>query len=579
MWGIVKSIVDLCMKEGKFVLVKDPANPQVRIYDVPQDAFDNDYIEEPLPEDEQVQPPAEDAEGVDASAAVVDAGDKDTSDLLCWMVFLELTLVRRFRRFRSRPRIARDTRHVSIGEQVAIFLTVLSHHTKNRVIKHSFKRSGYTISKHFNGVLNTLLKLYNVLLVNPEPVPEDSNDYRWKYFKGCLGALDVCDHHMNFVFVLSGWEDSAADSRILRDALSRPNGLRVPNGCYYLCDGGYTNCNGFLAPYRGVRYHLKEWDDAQQPHNSQEYFNLKHARARNCIERSFGILKARWGILRSNSYYPIKTQNRSILGCCLLHNFIRKHMAVDPLEDEIDDVVDDGITMDGNSGACRGGRGRKRVGSTTRRVWTFAEECELMNALNDLVSKGHKCDNGFRSGYLSILENNLGIKFPGTDLKGEPHINSKIHVWKRQYVCLKGILGITGVGLNSTTYHVEALPEVWEARIKVDPFTKSLKNKAFPFYHQWEDIFGNDRANGRDSQLYADVVNEATHGGRNTSRSQMDVDEDVEENDTTDNYTTDKTSFSVDETSAAPVYNRKGTKRKQTGSTVHAYSWELSQWF
>ncbi|KAL8548313.1 hypothetical protein ACS0TY_007586 [Phlomoides rotata] len=71
----------------------------------------------------------------------------------------------------------RDTRHVSISEHVAIFLTALSHHTKNRVIKHSFKRSGYTISKHFNGVLSTLLKLYNVLLVTHEPVPEDSNDY------------------------------------------------------------------------------------------------------------------------------------------------------------------------------------------------------------------------------------------------------------------------------------------------------------------------------------------------------------------------------------------------------------------
>ncbi|KAK8502370.1 hypothetical protein V6N12_046156 [Hibiscus sabdariffa] len=34
MWGIVRSIVDLCMKlnEGKYVLVKDPSKPQVRIY-------------------------------------------------------------------------------------------------------------------------------------------------------------------------------------------------------------------------------------------------------------------------------------------------------------------------------------------------------------------------------------------------------------------------------------------------------------------------------------------------------------------------------------------------------------------
>ncbi|KAK8642120.1 hypothetical protein V6N13_011479 [Hibiscus sabdariffa] len=69
MWGIVKSIVDLCMKlnEGKYVLVKDPAKPQVRIYEVPADAFENDYVEEPLPEEEQVQPPTEDAEGVEAN--------------------------------------------------------------------------------------------------------------------------------------------------------------------------------------------------------------------------------------------------------------------------------------------------------------------------------------------------------------------------------------------------------------------------------------------------------------------------------------------------------------------------------
>ncbi|KAL8489678.1 hypothetical protein ACS0TY_025541 [Phlomoides rotata] len=84
--------------------------------------------------------------------------------------------------------------------------------------------------------------------------------------------------------------------------------------------------------------------------------------------------------------------------------------------------------MDGNSDTTPCGRGRKRVGATTSIVWTFVEECELMNALKELVSKGHKCDNEFRSGYLLLLENMLGIKFPGSDLKGEPHINSKIHL-------------------------------------------------------------------------------------------------------------------------------------------------------
>ncbi|KAK6149926.1 hypothetical protein DH2020_017451 [Rehmannia glutinosa] len=82
MWGIVKSIVDLCMKldEGKYVLVKDPSKPQVRIYDVPQDAFDNDYVEEPLPEEDQVQPPAEDADGGEANATINDVENKEINN-------------------------------------------------------------------------------------------------------------------------------------------------------------------------------------------------------------------------------------------------------------------------------------------------------------------------------------------------------------------------------------------------------------------------------------------------------------------------------------------------------------------
>ncbi|KAE9591731.1 hypothetical protein Lal_00038759 [Lupinus albus] len=78
MWGIVKSIVDLCMKleEGKYVLVKDPSKPQVRIYQVPADAFENDYVEEPLPEEEQAQPPAEVADGEEATTISNDVTDK-----------------------------------------------------------------------------------------------------------------------------------------------------------------------------------------------------------------------------------------------------------------------------------------------------------------------------------------------------------------------------------------------------------------------------------------------------------------------------------------------------------------------
>ncbi|OAY53127.1 hypothetical protein MANES_04G137900v8 [Manihot esculenta] len=78
MWGIVRSIVDLYMKlnEGKYILVKDPSRPQVRIYEVRPDAFENDYVEEPLPEEEQVQPPGEFTENLETNGAANGVEDK-----------------------------------------------------------------------------------------------------------------------------------------------------------------------------------------------------------------------------------------------------------------------------------------------------------------------------------------------------------------------------------------------------------------------------------------------------------------------------------------------------------------------
>ncbi|XP_012851102.1 PREDICTED: putative nuclease HARBI1 [Erythranthe guttata] len=263
----------------------------------------------------------------------------------------------------------KENRNVSIPEQVAMFLQILAHHTKNVVVRSHFNRSGYTVSKHFNSVLLALLKLHEMLLITPKPVDELCENERFSHFKGCLGALDgtyigcrvpyldkpryrnrkgnvsinvlaVCDDNMNFIYLLTGWEGSAADSRILRDAVTRDNGLRVPTGNYYLVDNGYTNGEGFLAPYRGCRYHLDAYANGPTaPRNFREFFNMKHAKARNIIERAFGLLKSRWAILRSPAYYPIKVQNRIVMACCLLHNFIRTTNDFDPEEETLDEFL------------------------------------------------------------------------------------------------------------------------------------------------------------------------------------------------------------------------------------------------
>ncbi|KAL0456062.1 UNVERIFIED_CONTAM: hypothetical protein Slati_0945400 [Sesamum latifolium] len=128
-----------------------------------------------------------------------------------------------------------DSIHVPLSSQVAMFLSVLAHHKKNHTIKYDFIRSGRTVSKHFHRVLNTVLRLHPLLLAHPTPVPPHSNCPRWKWFEGCLGALDgtyvdvrvkaedraryrtrkgsiavnvlsVCDRDMRFIYVLAGWK-------------------------------------------------------------------------------------------------------------------------------------------------------------------------------------------------------------------------------------------------------------------------------------------------------------------------------------------------------------------------------------
>ncbi|KAL8511842.1 hypothetical protein ACS0TY_018323 [Phlomoides rotata] len=210
-----------------------------------------------------------------------------------------------------------------------------------------------------------------------------------------------------------------------------------------------------------------------------------------------------------------------------------------------------------------GGRGRHKAAPNVRRVWTYIEERELVNALKELVVKGHKCDNGFKIGYLMLLENMLANKFPGTNLKGDPHINSKIHVWKKQYNCLKTMLGNSGIGLNCTMYRIDAMPEVWEPHLKVDSTARTLKNKAFPFYADWCDIFGNDHANGLDSQFYTDTVNEMNTQTSKKRGSSCGGEQAGEIPLTNDFSGAEFSSFNVGESSSATNDKGKTSKRRQ----------------
>ncbi|CAH9105221.1 unnamed protein product [Cuscuta epithymum] len=160
---------------------------------------------------------------------------------------------------------------------------------------------------------------------------EDQLRYRGRKGIPTTNVLVVCDFDLLFTYVLTDWEGSAHDSRIFLDAINNPtlNFPKPPRGKYYLVDKGYPERDGYLTPYPKIRYHQSEFGGAH-PRGAQEVFNRPHSSLRSCIERAFGVLKARWKILQKMPRYSLMDQNKIICSCFALHNYIRRSSIGDP---------------------------------------------------------------------------------------------------------------------------------------------------------------------------------------------------------------------------------------------------------
>lgn len=205
------------------------------------------------------------------------------------------------------------TRYVSLEEQLGVFLRIAVTGLGNREMQERFQRSGETISKwvfNLHYILWELIpasKLFSpytqhhcrrifvhcyVYLPHNVIPPEIRNNSRfYPYFQHCRGAVDgslldafvaeidlsryhsrkgrisqnllaACTFDMLFCHILGGWEGSAADGRVWENARSK--NFTIPPERYYLGDAGFPLCNTLLVPYRGVRYHLREWKQSNQ---------------------------------------------------------------------------------------------------------------------------------------------------------------------------------------------------------------------------------------------------------------------------------------------------------------------------
>ncbi|KAL0329580.1 UNVERIFIED_CONTAM: hypothetical protein Sradi_4944700 [Sesamum radiatum] len=121
---------------------------------------------------------------------------------------------------------------------------------------------------------------------------------------------------------------------------------------------------------------------------------------------------------------------------------------------------------------------------------------------------GWKCENGFRCGYLFQLETLMCKQFPNSDLRVEPHINSKIHVWKKYYSSLIGMMGKSGFGWDDSRSMVTVSDDtILEEYCKLDPTARTMRYKSWPFFPVWREIFGKDRASGEQAEDINEIVN------------------------------------------------------------------------
>ena len=79
------------------------------------------------------------------------------------------------------------------------------------------------------------------------------------------------------------------------------------------------------------------------------------------------------------------------------------------------------------------------------------------------MAQGWKSDNGFRGGYLSKIEEWMQTEFPRTDIKANPHIQSKLTALKKHYNLLSNILDRNGVGFNvHGDFKIDCYDDQWD---------------------------------------------------------------------------------------------------------------------
>ncbi|TXG74232.1 hypothetical protein EZV62_002811 [Acer yangbiense] len=230
-------------------------------------------------------------------------------------------------------------------------------------------------------------------------------------------------------------------------------------GYYYLVDAGYTNCMGFLAPFRGQRYHLSEWRNGRRemPDDGNDVI-LEESDDDEANESITTVEPSdEWSDMRMNLAGHIKMDTSKTKGP-----------------------------------------------GQNKRFWTEEEDNKLIESLLELNNNGRfKAEGSFKPGHLKELEKKLHEKLPGCDLLAKPHIESRMKTLKTHFHIVHDML--TGPNCSGFGWDTEKKTSHKEAA--------HFKLKSFPYYDELSMIFGKDRATGQHAETPADVEEQLQNEG------------------------------------------------------------------
>lgn len=140
--------------------------------------------------------------------------------------------------------------------------------------------------------------------------------------------MAVVDADYKFLYVNVGAQVSVSDGGVFNncsfkkdldtEALNLPQPEPLPGGQMHVlyvlvADDAFTLSPTLMKPYPGIT-------DEESP---QRAYNYRLSRARRVVENAFGIVSARFRVLRKPMHVKIETASTIILACCYLHNLIR----------------------------------------------------------------------------------------------------------------------------------------------------------------------------------------------------------------------------------------------------------------